>query len=593
MSLKQNINMSTLSGAPCFKAPSVTATDNVPGPHVANDPLALTAFGGLSQIQTFSKGSCSDTGAPPDSVIAAGGGFVIEEVNQQLAIFDRGGKLLITVMQSALFEPGTSDPKIVFDPLPTPHWYATSMVGGGPDSGDAVDIAVSHTADPTGLWDLYRVENAPHGQLADQPKLGFSMDKVVIAWTHFSCDICFHDDHMIVIEKSDLTSFAPSPRAIDINMSTELNKRSDIVPAIPLPSAEVNDTFAVYRGTDVLGKYESTLVVVGLPSTADVAFKETGNMIPGTSDPPAAQQPGVTPNQIDSGDDRMQSVSLISASAAAGNFSGALWTADDTKCKPSGSSTDRACVRIDKVVVDSAGDATTPIDSTIGRAGNDILYPAVVGDTSGNHVWVVDTRTGASSFPTAELRLVTVGGRQRTVTFGAGTAAYTTDRDSKHGNNSRFGDYSGIYVDPTDPAGDTVWAAAEIAAVPGIGWATSIVQATLRGPRVTQVTPNDGNAGDTVDVFGSGFSTGTTVRFGAVPVQPDGVTFLGSDHLRVKVPGQAPTTVNVFATTLRGTNTPLPGPPLPQRGFPTGSRTTRCCGPAASTRKETWRRSIP
>jgi hypothetical protein len=469
MSLKQNINLSALGGAPCFKAPAVGATDNVPGPHGANDPVALTAFGGLSQIQSVSKGSCVDTGAPPDSTIAAGGGFVVEEVNQQLAIFDRSGKLLKTVRESALFESGPSDPKIVFDPLPTPHWYATSMVGGGPDSGDAVDIAISRTGDPTGLWDLYRVAKEAKGQLADQPKLGFSLNKVVITWTQFSCDICFHDDHMIVIQKSDLTSFAASARAIDINMSTELNKRFSIIPAIPLPSAEVNNTFAVSRGSDVLGHYESSMAVVGLPSTGDVAFKETGNKIQGTGDPPAAEQPGVSPNQIDSGDDRMQSVSLISASAAANNFSGVLWTAGDTKCKPSGSSTDRACVRINKVVVNSSGDATTTVDSNIGQAGSDILYPAVVGDTSGNHVWVTDTRTGASTFPTAELRLVTLGVSQRTITFGAGTAAYTTDRDPQHGNNSRFGDYSGIYVDPTDRSGATVWAAAEIASVPGIG----------------------------------------------------------------------------------------------------------------------------
>jgi hypothetical protein len=64
-----------------------------------------------------------------------------------------------------------------------------------------------------------------------------------------------------------------------------------------------------------------------------------------------------------------------------------------------------------------------------------------------------------------------------------------------------------------------------------------------------------------VNVYGADFSQAIAVRFGGIPAIS--VTFFGSDHLQARVPAQPPTTVNVFVTTLNGTDDPLPGPPLP------------------------------
>jgi DNA-binding beta-propeller fold protein YncE len=264
----------------------------------------------------------------------------------------------------------------------------------------------------------------------------------------------------------------------------------------------------------------------------------------------------------------MLSVSLVSASSAANNFSGVLWSADATACTPSGSPIVRACARIDKVVIDSAGNASIPkgFDFDIGVAGNDILYPAVVGDTSGNHVWVADTITG-STFPTSELRLLSFTPTllMHTVRYGSGAAAYTIDRDSDHNNLTRFGDYSGIFVDSSETSGATVWAATENAAVAaGKGWTTSLAEATFLPPKITSVKPNSGFAGQQVTILGNDFSATTAVRFGAIPALQ--TRFFGSNELTAVAPGQSPTTVNVFATTVLGTDIPLPGPPLPFPG---------------------------
>jgi hypothetical protein len=568
--LFQNVNLSTLPQIPFTRA-RITATDDVPGSHLADDPLALQAQTGVA----FTDESSEFGPFPPDTQIAAGAGFVVQAVNNTIAVMDRTGTPLTTVSTNSLFGvSNTSDPKIVFD-AGAGVWYVTDIEAVQTDAGDAIDLAVSHTSDPTGLWDVYRVWTAASNRLADQPRLGFSADKVLVELTNFDklsfpslCLTCF-DDFMIVIQKSDLTSLSPSPEGIAIDLSTETNHRFSMIPAIPLPSAEVPTAYAAYRGSDLLGDYESTLVIVGTPAAADVAFKETGPGVQGVSNPPAAAQPGVSPNVLNSGDTRMLSVSLVKASTL--NFSATLWTSSGTGCSEGGET--RACARIDKVNVSSGGDASVPIDFNLGEPGNDLLYPAVVGDTSGDHVWVADSVTG-SVFPTSELRLLTFKGtgltNSRTITYGSGAFAYTTDQDKQNASNTletRFGDYSGIFVDPSESSGATVWAATENAAPTAGGhWRTSIVEATFLRPTVTSVTPQAGFAGDVVDVFGSGFSEQSLVRFGGTVSTLVG--FLGSDHLQAVVPPQAPTTVNVLVTTTKGTDTPLPGPPLPFPSVP-------------------------
>ena len=549
-----NENFSSLSSVATSSA-SIVATDDVVGPHGPNDPAALQAFRGLSETEHGAS--------PPDTQLAVGDNFVVEAVNNTMEVFDRKGSVIRAVSLESLFGlGGVSDPKVVFD-LQASRWYVSIMdTSSGADAGDAVDIAVSHSSDPTGQWDVYRMFTAASDRFADQPRLGFSADKVIVEFSNQDklnfpsfCLTCW-DDIMIVIEKSDLTSLASNPQAVDINMSTELNHRQAIIPSIPLPSAEVPDAYAVYRGHDAFGAYASTLVIVGLPSTNDVAFKETGPKVNDTGTPPAASQPGVTPANLDAGqDDRMLSVSLVSASTT--DFSAVLWAANATHCKPSGSSIDRACARIDKIVVDASGSATVAQDFDLGLNGSDIMYPAVMGDVSGNRVWVADTRSGPV-FPTSELRLITFGGGtpvMKTISYGTGSAAYTIDMDAGHKNLTRFGDYSGIYVDPSETSGGTVWAATENAAVgAGQGWTTSIVEATFLPPDPI-VMPNSGNAGDIVDVVGQDFSRDSVVTFGAFASTE--VTFLASDHLRVRVPAQSPTTVDVQVTTLKGTSVPV------------------------------------
>ncbi len=570
--LAANVNLSTLKSPGVAFAPTpITATDDVIGQHRVNDPLALLASTGLASPATPTVPSA---GAPPDTQIAAGGAFVMEVVNPSgtnpktgspllagsIAVFDRKGSIVKVTTTSSLFNVSqTSDPKVVFD-AQTGRWYFSIMETVHTDAGDAVDLAVSHTSDPTGLWDIYRVFTAASNRFSDQPRLGFSSDKVLIEFSNINrltwpsfCLTCFND-FMIVIQKSDLISLTAAPRGIAINMSTETNNRQAVVPAIPLPGAEVPTAFAAYRGSDVLGDYESTLVIVGLPSTNDVAFKETGNKIAGVSIPPNASQPGVGAN-LDAGQDkRMLSVSLVSASST--NFSGVLWSASDTGCKHVDNAPVRDCARINQVITDASGDAHVSIDFNLSTANADIMYPAVVGDQSGARVWVANTVTGPV-FPTSQLTLLSFTNPQNraTISYGGGTNAYTTD-------SHRFGDYSGIYADPTDSTGATVWAATENAApFAGGSWATSIVEATFNKPVIKASLPHFGFAGDTVDITGSGFSTDTSVRFGGVP--SPGVTFLGSDHLQAVAPVQRPTTVIVSATTQKGTNDPVPGPPLP------------------------------
>ena len=50
-----------------------------------------------------------------------------------------------------------------------------------PGIGGGVDLAVSHTADPSGDWDLWRLPF--DGGCADYDTLGYSSDKVAVSAT--------------------------------------------------------------------------------------------------------------------------------------------------------------------------------------------------------------------------------------------------------------------------------------------------------------------------------------------------------------------------------------------------------------------------
>src|SRR5581483_7672329 len=154
-----------------------------------------SAFGtALEDLNSFSGATLSNTGCcePPDTQIAVSSTRVFEPVNLTAFLFDHGGTNLgsfdlVSFMSFGAANNFCSDPKVVYD-AGSDRWYMTLMVCqqaacGGNWSTMGVDLAVSQTSDPFGSWTIYQniYSGTPfndQGNLQDQPKLGFSADKV-------------------------------------------------------------------------------------------------------------------------------------------------------------------------------------------------------------------------------------------------------------------------------------------------------------------------------------------------------------------------------------------------------------------------------
>lgn len=171
------------------------------------------------------------------------------------------------------------------------------------------------------------------------------------------------------------------------------------------------------------------------------------------SSPPDAKQLGSSV-LIQTNDNR-----LLDAVYRNVNGTGVLWVSANAACVPAADTGTRACLRLIKL---STGSSITKVqDFDFGMFSRYFYYPAIQTDGSGNLIAVF---SGSSA---GEYASVYAGGQKTTealnsfqtpVLIQAGENAYTPFA-------SRWGDYSGAAIDPSDPP--VVWVAGEYARIEG------------------------------------------------------------------------------------------------------------------------------
>jgi len=145
-----------------------------------SDVHQLLSFDGLNHNhQRFANGGNQFSLEPPDQGLCVGNGFVLETVNDVLAVYGTSGTRLIGPVDLNTFYgypaavnrttgvrgPEVTDPSCHFDPA-TQRWFhvvlTLEVVASGANGGrltgpNRLDIAVSQTSDPTGAWSLYHL----------------------------------------------------------------------------------------------------------------------------------------------------------------------------------------------------------------------------------------------------------------------------------------------------------------------------------------------------------------------------------------------------------------------------------------------------
>ena len=414
---------------------------------------------------------------PPDTTVAAGattskGTLLLEAVNSLGTVYSTAGvpqtNLNTTACTTNTSTDSVSDPRVLFD---SNRWFISTTTFS-PAADASWNLLFSAGDDPTAnTWYCLVIPTSTihnpdrsTGNFPDFPKIGINSDKVVLTGDAFPSTRSgykFQGTEFVVIKKSDLVNpagtvnlalFAPDQGDFAIEPAYQINSPATET----LYMAAVNSSLASTSNLDVWS-------ITGVPGGAPALGTPTVTHLPiaSISIPPNAQQ--LAGPLIDTNDD-----SLLDAVFRQGS-PGSLWVSANDACTPPGDSATRSCLRFINVSV--GANMTVAQDFDYADSGTYYYYPAVRTDGSGN-LYAAFTGSSSGSYASAYAGIQSSGNinvlTKLSVTR-AGDAPYTV-------SPPRWGDYSGVAVDPSDAS---AWLGAEYATGTSflLYWGTAIAHA--------------------------------------------------------------------------------------------------------------------
>jgi hypothetical protein len=160
-------------GAPAVAAPTPSSTGISPPP-----------------TNVMKAEFLSGTSIPPDTIGAVGTTHIVVPSNNMLRIMDRNGVELSRVTTNSFWagttvkgNPVTSafDPKVYFDRFNNRFFFIVSL--NGPTVNSGLGLAVTQTADPTGVWNRYTAPCDPAAsptRAIDYPSVGHNKNWIVV-----------------------------------------------------------------------------------------------------------------------------------------------------------------------------------------------------------------------------------------------------------------------------------------------------------------------------------------------------------------------------------------------------------------------------
>jgi len=395
-----------------------------------------------------------------------------------------------------VFGPDLSDPRAYFD-SDTGHFFITEVeIDRDPSTGalasvSQIFIAVSQTNDPTGSWNIFKLDVSNDGDsifgacpcFGDQPLIGADKNGFYINTNAFSISaLTFRGTQIYAISKHALVTGTP-PTVTAVRFHNLIFDNSfaffSIQPAAVPPggSFETGNGGTEYfvSSLDVTGTLADRLAVWALTNTSSLdttpdlrlSFQFTTTEVYGQ--PPSAQQkPGPTPQLdvlatgfppgtsqnhlelVDTGDDRVRQVVFAD---------GKLWTGLNTVLKTrEGPVRTGAAWFILSPSVSGSGESTQ-VGAVVANQGyvainspkqNNVMYPSIGVNSSGKAV-IAFSVVGKDFFPSAAYAtLDAVNGTSSIVISGPG--AFPEDGFSGYVQFggfrvARWGDYSAAVAD--------------------------------------------------------------------------------------------------------------------------------------------------
>jgi len=417
---------------------------------------------------------------PPDTHGAVGPNHLVVVHNGRVRIQNRAGNIISSVSLVGFWSSLTNaptdifDPKILYDPYGN-RWMMTS-VATRTSADSSVLIGVSQTSDPTGNWNLYRVDADSTDLLwADYPSIGFNKNWIVVHTNMYPIvdGTGTFASHFFVFDKANL--YAGGQGLYTLIKAPNLG--GTIAPAITYDPA-ISTLYLMQNwngssgGSGYLGLYSITGAVgsehLNVANMTSPILISTPN--PWSSGPPEvsgttdfAPQLSTT-LKVQNNDARIQNVVYRN---------GSLWCVQ-TLFLPAGSSSTRSAIQWWQInpannSIQQRGRIDDPTGNTF------YAFPSIAVNKD-NDVLIGYSRYSASQYVTANysFRAGTdpAGTLRDDTVLKAGEASYFRIGSVTPPRN-RWGDYSSSVVDPANDK--DMWTIQEYAATPVNGndkWGT-------------------------------------------------------------------------------------------------------------------------
>lgn len=400
---------------------------------------------------------------PPDTMGAIGPNHFVETLNGSFRVYDRTGTPLLSKSLDQFWKDATGtqpnwfsfDPRILYD-ASTSRWFASALDNAGV-SNNAILLAVSTSADPTGAWTGFRIDSDPvtKGHWADFDTLGMNGQGIYISVNAFKTSAASNGITIAAFNKASLIGGSLSGTVFFNNNPNDTGY--SVQPIVDTTGGGTpQNLYSAYNAP--AGKFK--LSTITGPNEGN-SLNVSGGLINVTpyNDPPLAAQNG-GPNNIEAGDTRLGS-NLV-------RVGGNVWGVETVA---SGGRSALRWFRIDP------NTNTIAEEGIIGDATHD-YYEGSIAVNSAGDVVIGYTRSGDTEYASSYASTGFFNGVSTSfdapMLLKAGVASY----DVRGNGRNRWGDYSATMVDPTNPA--HFWTIQEWASAQNV-WSTQITE-LVKGP---------------------------------------------------------------------------------------------------------------
>jgi hypothetical protein len=254
---------------------AVAGIPTTTGKRAKSNPAFVSGFQGLNFYQQrYARGGNQFSVEPPDQGMCAGNGYVVEAVNDVLNVFDTSGSSVLPDntatnivggfprnvnhavdlnsflgyapainRTTGIRGPDVTDPSCIYDAQTQRFYVLVLTLEVVPTTGafthvNHLDLAVSQSANPTGAWNIYRVNVTNDGTntggvnpgpyLGDYPHIGADANGIYVTTNAYPwCCNGFSGAQIYAFSKAQLAAGASSVNMVHIDTSGMVNAPSD------------------------------------------------------------------------------------------------------------------------------------------------------------------------------------------------------------------------------------------------------------------------------------------------------------------------------------------------------------------------------